>query len=224
MRAIDELDGEFRIRLSSIEATEVTRELIDVIGEMGERICPHLHVCLQSGSNRVLRRMRRRWGVKMFVDRCQMLRDAFDEPALTTDVIVGFPGETEAEFAETVETVRKVGFSKIHTFPFSARQDTPAADLPGQLSKAVKSERSRALTEVEHELRDAYYQRLIGRPLQVLIESTSDSDELATGDPHVVGTSCRYAPVATRGDESLVGKLLTVTPTRLADDRLVCGM
>ena len=149
VRSIAELEGDFRIRLSSIEATEVTRELIAVMQDHEDRICPHLHVCLQSGSDRILRRMRRRWSSRMFVDRCDMVRQALDVPAFTTDVIVGFPGETDDDFEKTCEIVRKVGFSKVHTFPFSARRGTPAAEMSDMIPKTEKARRSRHLASIE---------------------------------------------------------------------------
>ena len=204
VRKIAELPGDFRIRLSSIEATEVTRELIAVMQDMREKVCPHLHISMQSGSDSVLRRMRRRWGSQRFVDRCGMLRDALDRPAITTDIIVGFPGETDAEFAETCDTARAAGFSKIHIFPFSARRGTPAADLPDQLSKKLKQSRGRELAEVETELRDEYYQTLIGMPLRVLLES----QDKETG--RLSGTSCRYATVAVESGVAEVGEFIEV--------------
>jgi threonylcarbamoyladenosine tRNA methylthiotransferase MtaB len=167
-----EIPGDFRVRLSSIEATEVTKELISVLKEYGERIVPHLHLCLQSGSDSVLRRMRRRWGTKMFLDRCQLVRESLKKPAITTDIIVGFPGETEMEFNQTLETCRKAGFSKIHAFPFSARRGTPAAEMPNQIEKSVRSERVSVLTDVENHLRREYYDSLVGENLEVLIESS----------------------------------------------------
>ena len=171
LRRLCQIRGPFRIRLSSIEATEVTRELIGVMAEHADRIVPHLHLCLQSGSDSVLRRMRRRWGTRMFLDRCRLVREALDEPALTTDVIAGFPGESEEEFEQTLETCRAAGFSKIHAFPFSARRDTPAAEMPGQIPKAVRGERVEQLGRLEQELRGAYFQRLVGRRLELLSES-----------------------------------------------------
>jgi threonylcarbamoyladenosine tRNA methylthiotransferase MtaB len=188
VRALAQLPGEFRIRLSSIEATEVTRELIAVMAEFPQRIAPHLHICLQSGSDAVLRRMRRRWSSRMFIDRCQLVRESLDSPALTTDVIIGFPGETEADFEATCRVSRECGFSKIHIFPFSPRKGTPAAEMPQMISPQVKNDRWRRLTEVESELRAAYYQSLIGRRLTMLVEG-----EIAPG--RYAGTSCRYAPV-----------------------------
>jgi threonylcarbamoyladenosine tRNA methylthiotransferase MtaB len=186
LQAICRLSGNFRIRLSSIEATEVTRELIGVMQEHANRIVPHLHLCLQSGSDSVLRRMRRRWSTRMFLDRCSLLRQSLNLPAITTDVIAGFPGETEAEFKQTLQTCRTAGFSKIHAFPFSPRRGTPAADMESQVPKQVRSERVVRLTELESQLRSQYYQDLVGKRLQLLSESV---------DPcRVRGTTCRYAP------------------------------
>src|SRR5690606_22802475 len=180
VRQIADLDGEFRVRLSSIEATEVTRELVQVMAAYPDKVCPHLHICLQSGSDAVLRRMKRRWGVKRFLDRCDLVKSALDEPALTTDIIVGFPGETEEDFEATWEAARRVGFSKIHIFPFSARRGTPAADMPNQVPGDVKNDRRRRLEALEQELRAAYFRRLEGRRLRVLAESFLNDDP-ATG-------------------------------------------
>src|SRR5690606_12108890 len=137
VRRLAQLSGEFRIRLSSIEATEVTRELVAVMAEYPDRVCPHLHICLQSGSDSILRRMRRRWGARMFVDRCCYVQEQLDTPALTTDVIVGFPGETDDDFAATLAVLREVGFMKLHRFSFSPRRGTPAAEMTDQVPKPV---------------------------------------------------------------------------------------
>jgi threonylcarbamoyladenosine tRNA methylthiotransferase MtaB len=217
VRAIAELPGDFRVRLSSIEATEVTRELIDVLAEHPERVCPHLHISMQSGSDGVLRRMRRRWGSRRFVDRCNLLRERLDRPAITTDVIVGFPGETDAEFAETVAVCRQAGFSKIHMFPFSARRGTPAATMPGQVEKHVRQERGRELAAVEAELRSAYFASLQGMRLRVLAESPVeevDSARQRAGafppPARVTGTSCRYATVEIASPTSTIGEFIDV--------------
>lgn len=211
------LPGEFRIRLSSIEATEVTRELIRVMAAHPEKVCPHMHISMQSGSDDVLRRMKRRWGSKRFVDRCRLLKDSMDEPAITTDIIVGFPGETEDDFAQTCAAAREVGFSKIHIFPFSRRRGTPAFDMPHQITKRVKSERGRRLAELEAVLRQAYFGRLVGRRLQALVERPS-SDRPG----FVQGTACRYAPVIFPGDASLCGRLVEVTATAVLEGQILC--
>jgi threonylcarbamoyladenosine tRNA methylthiotransferase MtaB len=222
LRAICDLPGEFRIRLSSIEATEVTGELISVMAEYSDRIVPHLHLCLQSGSDSVLRRMRRRWGTKMFLDRCRLLRESLHDPAFTTDVIVGFPGETEEEFSQTLQTCRRAGFSKIHAFPFSPRRGTPAAEMPSQLPKSLRSERVQRLSELEDELRRNYFEQLVGRQLQLLVESSrpvtcgAGPDESKRGEITLHrGTTCRYAPAElcddTRAARSVsTGQLLDV--------------
>ncbi|MBN2216088.1 MAG: MiaB/RimO family radical SAM methylthiotransferase, partial [Pirellulales bacterium] len=121
------IEGSFRVRISSIEASEVTDELLDLMAGRPDRVCPHLHISMQSGSDAVLRRMRRRQTADEFLDRCRTIQRRLDRPGLTTDVIVGFPGETEADFEATCHVARKVGFSKIHAFPFSPRPGTAAA-------------------------------------------------------------------------------------------------
>jgi threonylcarbamoyladenosine tRNA methylthiotransferase MtaB len=211
VRAIAELPGDFRMRLSSIEATEVTRELIEVMADYRDKVCPHLHISMQSGSDGVLRRMRRRWGSRRFVDRCRLVQERLDRPAITTDVIVGFPGETEAEFAETVAVCREVGFSKIHIFPFSPRRGTPAATMPAQIPPPVKQARVHELATVEMNLRDAYFASLRGMWLRVLVESPlADRAGSYLTPPSFVGTSCRYAPVETHGDISQVGDFVDI--------------
>jgi threonylcarbamoyladenosine tRNA methylthiotransferase MtaB len=207
-----ELPGDFRIRLSSIEATEVTRELVDVMAKQPEKIAPHLHISMQSGSDSVLRRMRRRWGSRRFIDRCALLKEKLDRPAITTDIIVGFPGETDSEFAETIETARAVGFSKIHIFPFSARRGTPAAIMPNQVPKHVQQERSRALAAVEAELRDSYYLSLLGRSLRVLVETQEDG--------YSFGTSCRYATVELPAGLGSEGQFVDVIADRICGERI----
>ncbi len=208
LRAVVTLPGDFRVRLSSIEATEVTHELLDVFAEFPQRVCPHLHISMQSGSDAVLRRMNRRWGSERFVDRCRLVQSVLDEPALTTDIIVGFPGETESEFIQTCDVAREIGFSKMHVFPFSARRGTPAATMAGQLPRKVKQRRVRLLSQLETELKTQYIQSLTGRQLQVLVEGRSRTDP-----KHMTGTSCRYLPVAFAGGEDLISNFCSVIVT-----------
>ena len=164
------LDGEFRVRLSSIEAAEVTPELLDVMAEHPQRICPHLHIPMQSGSDAILKRMRRRWPVRRFIDRCREVRDRLDQPALTTDVIVGFPGETDEDFAATCRAVEEAGFSKIHVFRFSPRQGTEAAAMPNRVPQRIHQRWAAELAELGRRLTDRYLEKLQGKRLQVLVE------------------------------------------------------
>jgi threonylcarbamoyladenosine tRNA methylthiotransferase MtaB len=214
VRAICNRVPQIRVRLSSIEATEVTRELIDVMKNYGDRVCPHLHVCIQSGSDRILRLMKRRWTRKHMIDRCLHVANQLDQPAFTTDLIVGFPGETDADFEDSLDVCRQIGFSKIHMFPFSARRGTPAATMPDQIDKAIKSERGQAVRELEQQLRRQYFDRLVGQRLQLLVENV---------DEHNVarGTSCRYAPVEATGRAFVENELVDVTVTKSTDDRVI---
>jgi threonylcarbamoyladenosine tRNA methylthiotransferase MtaB len=168
--------------------------------------------------------MRRRWGAQRFVDRCALLKERLDRPAITTDVIVGFPGETDAEFAETVDVCREVGFSKIHVFPFSARRGTPAAVMPEQLPKEVKQARGRELAAVVLELRAVYFASLRGTRLRVLVESPVDPEpsfiEGTLRSPRVMGTSCRYATVELDAAGAAIGEFAEVIAGEARDERI----
>ncbi len=205
-----DVSGDFRIRLSSIEATEATRQLIDVVAGSGGKVAPHFHLCLQSGSDSVLRRMRRRWGTRMFVDRCNLVREKLDRPAITTDIIVGFPGETEDEFEQTLATCRAAGFSKIHAFPFSARRGTPAAQMPDQVDVDIQQSRMNRLLALETELKRSYGETLVGLPEQMMVEQIDTSGV-------AVGTTSRYAAGQIRGRYE-IGDVIRGTVT-MADER-----
>lgn len=216
LRQIVRLNGQFRVRLSSIEATEVTRELIDVMAEFPHKICPHLHVCLQSGADSVLRRMKRRWCSKRIIDRCLRVREALDRPAFTTDVIVGFPAESDAEFQQTCDVVREIGFWKVHVFPFSARRGTPAATMADQIPKRIKSSRGKHLRAIAMDMRNRFFHQLLGRRLQVLIESRVEGLQ-----GRVAGTACRYMPVELPGETDRLGQLQDVLASHVQDDRII---
>ncbi len=210
------LEGNFRVRLSSLEAVEVTPKLIRLMAERPERICPHLHIAMQSGSDAVLTRMKRRQSSREFVERCLAIGESLERPALTADVIVGFPGETDADFEATSRVVESVGFSKIHVFRFSLREGTPAAAMPDQVPAAVKHQRATELAEMGRLLRERFFHSLVGHTLQVLIESS-----VAERPGLVVGTSARYAPVELAGSENDVGRLVEVKAARVANGRVV---
>lgn len=191
--ALDELPGHFRVRLSSLEAAEARDDLVRAMAR-SPRVVPHLHLCLQSGSDRILRAMKRRYTAGGFLRRVERIRAALDAPAFTTDVIVGFPGETDADFKATCAVAREVGFAKIHVFSYSPRAGTPAAQLPNAVPPAIMEARRRHLQAIADESLRAYQERLLGRCLDVLVEGADP------GRPgHAMGTSCRYVPVAFRG-------------------------
>ncbi len=215
VRRMVELDGEFRVRLSSIEAGEVTPELIGLMAGHSDRICPHLHIPLQSGSDAVLERMNRRRPVQWFVDRCREIRGQLDQPALTTDVIVGFPGETEADFAATCRVVEEVGFAKAHIFRFSPRQGTPAATMPRQVTNRIAQRRATELGELAQTVGRKYLEGLVGRRLQVIVERAAPG-----GEGWMVGTSERHIAVVVRGGRELIGQFKSVVAERVGSDRI----
>jgi threonylcarbamoyladenosine tRNA methylthiotransferase MtaB len=214
LERLDRLPGEFRIRLSSLEAAEARDELVRTIIQSA-RVCPHLHLCLQSGSDQVLMRMKRRYRAASFLERCRRLRQALDLPAITTDVIVGFPGETEADFQATCRVVREVGFAQIHIFPFSPRKGTPAASMPDQVPPAVIADRKARLAELARESERTYLGQLLERRLEVLVEGMDPS---RTGQ--VIGTACRRVPVVLPGSAVLIRRLVPVRAVGVLGDRI----
>jgi threonylcarbamoyladenosine tRNA methylthiotransferase MtaB len=211
---LSELPGRFRLRLSSLEAAEVRDDLLRAVAG-NPRVCPHFHICLQSGSDAVLARMRRRYTVGGFLHRCCQIRQAVDQPAITTDIIAGFPGESEADFEATCRVAREAGFAQIHIFPFSPRKGTPAAEMPGQVPAQVMAERKSRLAALERELRAAYLRQIVGRRLEVLVEGVAPG---RTG--FVTGTSCRRVPVLFPGRPEWVRRLVPVWSERMDEDRL----
>ena len=201
---LDRIPGRWRMRLSSIEAREINEDFIRAAADC-EHLCPQFHPALQSGSNSVLRRMRRRYTSEQFLDTIDAMRTHLDRPAFTTDAIVGFPGETEEEFSETVSVCRQAGFSKIHIFPFSPRAGTPAADAPDQISSEVRKDRLHRLEEIERELACDFHASLMGQTLEVLVERAA-----ADRPGFVRGTDRRYVPVTLPGDETDIGQLVEV--------------
>ena len=169
IRAVHEVEGVQRIRLGSLEPTIATVEFSQALAAM-PKVCPQFHLALQSGSNTVLARMARRYNMTMYMQAVENLRAAFPMAAFTTDVLTCFPGETEAEYQETRQTIRDVGYAKIHVFPYSPREGTKAAVMPGQLSKAVKEQRTRELIALGEETAAAYQAQWLGKESTVLIE------------------------------------------------------
>jgi threonylcarbamoyladenosine tRNA methylthiotransferase MtaB len=215
MQRLDQIPGDWRLRLSSIEAAEVGDDFIEAAGNC-QRLCPHFHPSLQSGSNAVLQRMRRRYRVGRFLEKLEAFRQRIDRPAFSTDVIVGFPGETEAEFQETLDACEAAGFMKIHVFPFSARKGTPAAEFPQQVPAEIRKERCERLAALERRLARRYHETLIGREVEVLIEGPS-----ASKPGWMRGTACRYAPVEIPGDERDIARLVRGRCTAATDFELL---
>ncbi|MDR1438686.1 MAG: radical SAM protein, partial [Clostridiales bacterium] len=165
----------FRLRLSSLEPSAVTDELACAIGAHRDVVCPHFHLSLQSGSASVLKRMSRRYTPEVFRRSVALLRGVFPDAAITTDVIVGFPGETDDEFAQCLDFCREMAFSGIHAFKFSPRPGTPAAGMDGQVGAEAKSAHSKQLISLASEMSLAYYRKFVGKSVNVLVESVSEN-------------------------------------------------
>jgi threonylcarbamoyladenosine tRNA methylthiotransferase MtaB len=163
------IDGLGRLRLSSLEANELSDPLLDLMAAE-PRFCPHLHLPLQSGDDEILRAMRRRYNARQFERACERAKERVADPGLTTDVLVGFPGETDRHFENTVDLCRRIGFSRIHLFPYSRRRGTDAARLP-DLPRRLKKERLHRLERVAAELTDAFARKFLGREVEVLVET-----------------------------------------------------
>jgi threonylcarbamoyladenosine tRNA methylthiotransferase MtaB len=177
IREISKIDGLERIRVSSIEITEIDDKFIEEM-KINPKLCAHLHVSLQSGSERVLQIMNRKYTKAEYLEKINKLKNARPEINLTTDVIVGFPTETEEEFLECVDYCKEVGFSKIHVFPYSMREGTKAASMSGQIPNNIKKNRARQLIEIDNDLQLKFNEKFIGTSVNVLIEEIVDGKSI----------------------------------------------
>jgi threonylcarbamoyladenosine tRNA methylthiotransferase MtaB len=176
IRALHGIERLWRIRLGSVDAPEIDDELMDTFLHY-PKVCPHLHIPLQAGDDEVLRRMRRPYTLEDYRCVVQKLKERLPEVAITTDVIVGFPGETEAQFQRALDFVKEMGFSRLHVFRYSPRQGTPAASFPQQIPAKIKNKRSQQMIELGKELSLAFHQSYIGQWVEVLWEESSTRPE-----------------------------------------------
>lgn len=197
------LEGLDRLTISSIEESEIDDKFIEVI-KTRKNIAAHLHIPLQSGSEEVLKRMHRKYDKKAFFDKIKKIKTVVPEIALTTDVIAGFPGESEEEFLETYNFIKEVGFSMLHVFPFSSRKGTLASKMKNQISPEIKKERTRKLRDLSSTLWNEYEDKFIGKTLEVLIENYDEKTKM------VYGHSSNYIEVAIKGDRSLINTIIEV--------------
>lgn len=203
------VDGILRVRLGSLEPDHLTSEVVERLSRC-EKLCPQFHLSLQSGCDETLRRMNRHYTCAEYEALCESLRRSFPDAAITTDVMTGFPGETEAEFTETISFVRKIGFEKIHVFPYSARPGTRAASMQ-QIPKAVKEERARRMRETADEMRRRFLAGEISKRFPVLFE-TMDADGF------LEGYTPNYTPVRAHAPQALCGTIRAVEITEAAGD------
>ena len=184
LKRVVAIPGLLRLRISSIEITELTKDVLDVIRD-SSIIVDHMHIPLQAGSNHVLSLMNRKYDLDYYFNKIKEIREVRPNMAITTDVIVGFPGESEEDFLETIDTCKKVGFTKIHVFPYSERKGTKAMELPDHIEPSVKKERARRLLLVSQELECSYYASFVGSEVTVLVEEEKDGKSYGHTDNYL---------------------------------------
>lgn len=206
IQSVHAIEGIERIRLGSLEPRIITEEFASALSAL-PKICPHFHLSLQSGCEETLKRMNRRYSAEEYFEKCMLLRKYFENPALTTDIIVGFPGETEEEFEESRAFVEKVNFYETHIFKYSKRQGTKAAVMPNQVPEPEKTKRSNTLLALDERNRKAYEEQFAGKETEILVEEQMEKD----GKTYWIGHTKEYIRLAILSDENLSGRLLRVT-------------
>jgi threonylcarbamoyladenosine tRNA methylthiotransferase MtaB len=218
LQSIGDIAGIERIRLGSLEPGIITKEFLETVSKV-KQFCPHFHLSLQSGSDTVLKRMNRRYTSEEYYQRVMLIRQFFELPAFTTDIIVGFPGETKEEFEETKSFVRKIGFSHIHVFKYSKRAGTKAADMKDQIPEDVKSGRSNELIQLSDLMSQEYIAAFLGRIEKVLFEEEITID----GKLYQVGHNERYLKMAVRSGDNLSNRIYPVSIcNKLTEEILLC--
>ena len=217
IQAVSRVEGISRIRLGSLEPRIITEEFLEGILKTG-KVCPHFHLSLQSGCNKTLKNMNRRYSAQEYAEKCELIRKFYPAPALTTDVIVGFPQETEEDFEESYEFVKKIHFYETHIFKYSRRHGTKAASMDGQLTEAAKAQRSDRMLEL-HEIRAREYEEaMIGKKMELLLEEEIEID----GRPWYVGHSREYVrAVVSKTDAHRVNDLVTVKAVAFVRDHIL---
>ena len=201
LKRLVSINGLERLRISSIEITEITDEVLDVL-KNNSNLVSHMHIPLQSGSNEILKLMNRKYDKKYFIDKIEKLRNIRPDISITTDVIVGFPSETEELFNETIDTIKKIGFSKIHVFPFSLRKNTKAESIPNHVDDVTKKKRVKELVELSKELENNYMDKFINKKVLVLPEIYKDG--------YLIGHTDNYLNVRVKGNFELLNKIIEV--------------
>ena len=203
LEEMQRVEGLERIRLGSLEPRIITERFAKRLSEL-TKICPHFHLSLQSGCDSVLKRMNRHYSAEEYFEKVQILRKYFESPAITTDIITGFPQETEEEFAQTVEFVKRINFYETHVFRYSKRQGTPAANMTGQLTDAIKAQRSDVLLALAKKNGRAFREQFVGQKLEVLLEEQKKID----GKLYMTGHTKEYVQVALETKEDLSNQII----------------
>ncbi len=218
IRQVNQIEGIRRIRLGSLEPRIVTEEFASALAGM-EKVCPHFHLSLQSGCNETLKRMNRKYSPQEYLERCGILRKVYESPAITTDVIVGFPGETEQEFETTREFLEKVRFYEMHVFKYSKRAGTRAAVMPDQATEQAKAARSDVLLDLERRMSEEYRAQLVGTTQEVLVEETVNIG----GESYELGHTAQYVKVALPAKTAGKGEIVSARITGMLSGEVLLG-
>ena len=215
---IHDIDGIERIRLGSLEPRVMTEEFVERIAGLS-KVCPHFHLSLQSGCDETLKRMNRKYSAEEYYEVCKRLRRHYENPALTTDVIVGFAGETEEEFAQCKAFLEKIEFFETHIFKFSIRKGTRAAKMENQVPDQIKTKRSNELLALNEKNSVKYLQEHFGKDLEVLMEE----EMLIDGEKYFVGHTKEYIRVAVKTEEDFTNRFVTVKANKILKDLILLG-
>ena len=213
LEAIDSLTAITRLRLGSLEPRLLNERFLNRLGEL-ECFCPHFHISLQSGSDEILKRMNRKYSIEEYEKNISGIKNIIPDAMITTDVIVGFPGETEQMFLETMEAIKRIGFLHVHVFPYSPKKGTPAAEYPEQIDKHIKRERVDRLIALSSSIQQDIYKKSIGNTYEVLVEKI-DVDGLYEG------YSRNYLPIAFYSDIDLINQIVYVQVIDYKNDKLI---
>lgn len=213
---VAKVDGVERVRLGSVEPQIFTADFIERISKVPE-FCPHFHLSLQSGCNRTLKSMNRKYTAEEYEETCRLIRQAFDHPAITTDVIVGFPGESDADYEESRSFVEKIRFYELHVFKFSRRKGTKADSMPDQIPEEKKTVRSRDLIAIGKKMSREYREEILGSEQEILAEEKMEIN----GKSYWVGYTREYVRMAYISDENLQNRLVTGRALSMLTDDIV---
>lgn len=217
IEGVCEVDGIQRVRLGSLEPRIITEEFAARLHKQ-KKLCEHFHLSLQSGCDSVLKRMNRKYTTEEYLEGCRILRSYYANPAITTDVIVGFPGETDEEFAQTEKFLEKVGFYEMHVFKYSRRKGTVADRMDGQIPENIKTQRSELLIKLNKKMSEEYRNNM-EKTTEVLIERSMDFD----GKEYYLGHTKNYIEVAVQSDENIVNKVVTAVINGRINDEIMKG-
>lgn len=207
LKQVHEVEGIKRIRFSSIEPNVVSEEFVATIAQL-PKVCPHFHLSLQSGCDKTLKEMNRKYDTKKYREAAALLRKHLPTVALTTDIIVGFPGETEQDFNECYEFLKEIAFAKVHVFPYSPKKGTPAAERKDQIESSIKSERSQKLLVLNEEMAGAFLQKYVGETVEVLYEKVLE-------DGSYEGHTANYMKVHAKSLENITNKIVSTKITHI---------